>query len=159
MNRQREIAKTWGFIVFKTVARFFLITAAFMETDQAAGRVCVILLIAIDLALKTNMTFVEASAIEISDKMWFYTLTNRIFYRGFFEKVRSGEHLDVDYLFQEASKSAVEDIKQARDDETLEMELGGLKKFGVAAWSFALTIVGYATEYGVPFIVASLLKH
>jgi hypothetical protein len=39
------------------------------------------------------------------------------------------------------------------------MELGGFKKFGVAAWSFALNIVGYATQYGVPFIVASLLKH
>jgi hypothetical protein len=159
MGNQRKIAEIWGFSIFRMVVKFALITAAFLGLDQNMARACIIVLIALDLALQANTSMIEAVAIDTRDKAWFDTLTNRIFYKEFFEKVRSGEHVDVDRLFEISSKAAVADIGQAQKDAGFMLELSGFSKFGYGVWSFISNVFAYAFGYGAPYFVSTILHH
>jgi len=152
---QRKVAEIFGFAVFKMLLRFVLILSAFKLGGNYTS-VCIILLLAIDLATQSIITAMEAFSLDLRDKVWMDTLTNRMFYRNFIEEVRLGNRPDVDEMFSISTKEAVADIKKARLDTGQNVDMGWAGKVGWGTWSFFSNIFAYAAGYGIPMIISTL---
>ena len=138
-----------GFCAFKISLRFLLVSAALIGLDRAAGYLCILLLIAIDLASHSTAYAIKAAATSVKDNMWHQTLTNRFFYEQVAEKLRSSEPIWVNALFEEATKAATKDIAQYREDKEFDFQLG-MSKFATATFSFLWYVVIYLATYGIP---------
>ena len=152
---QRKTAEIFGFAVFKVLLRFVLILSAFKLGGNYTSA-CIILLLAIDLATQSIITAMEAFSLDLNDKAWMDTLTNRIFYRNFIDEIRRGNRPDVDEMFSLSTKDAVADIKKARQDAGQNLNMGWSAKLGWGTWSFFSNVIGYAAGYGIPPVISTL---
>jgi len=152
-DQSRKLAEIWGFAAFKMLVRFCLIFAAF-KLGGANTNVCIILLLAIDLATQGLLIALEAIVTDLKEKVWVDTLTNRLFYRNFIDEIRLGNRPDVDHMFNLATKDAVADVLKARADAGQNLEMGWFGKFGWGTWSFVSNAFSYALGYGIPMVLA-----
>jgi hypothetical protein len=77
-----------------------------------------------------------------------------------FDKIRDGEHVDVDLFFKEATASAAEDIKTFLNDTTIWSQWAGFRQLLMGVWSFAWLWISYGLFYGIAgWIGGVVLKH
>jgi hypothetical protein len=153
-DQSRKLAEIWGFAAFKTVVRFCFIFAAFKPGGPYTS-VCIILLLAIDLATQGVLIALEALVTDLKEKVWVDMLTDRIFYRNFIDEIRLGNRPDVDHMFSLATKDAVADVLKAREDGGQNLQRGWLGKLSWGAWALISNAFSYALGYGIPMVLAS----
>lgn len=154
---RKSISQTWAYIAYRWLAIWLIIAmcAAYGKPGIAAGLVVA----AVDIIGGGNSLAVAVFLNEKSRKDWMDRLTNRCFYKLLVEEVRAGRsnNIDVDELFKAASQEAVEDIKRADHDASMEVGV-----FGTTWWlwfggvvSFLWKFVSFGLYYGSALYLGS----
>lgn len=147
---RKAVSQVFSYGLFRLVA-IWLIVAACMQYGQA-GRAAALVIIAFDILILGLHKAVVLSVAEQTRTNWYERLTNRIFYKLFFDHLRAdgAKSIDIDDLFREASKDARADLAKADEDSRLDAGLfdkTGWHWFGGAV-NFVSMTVGKALYYG-----------
>jgi hypothetical protein len=153
----RHVAETWGLIAFRTVTGFALTVFAFLTFDRQTTQLCLVLLIALDLASQGAMQGLGHEMKALKQKLWMDELTNRIFFEELVNAVRAGGHIDVPELYKTSSASAVNDIKSYVEAQGMFLQ-SSASKFFAAFWTFAFNVFGYFIVYGAAYVAATFWR-
>lgn len=157
---RKQISQSLAFAIYRTIA-IWLIVAACMNYGQA-GQAVALGIVAVDICSYGAYRAVAFITTEQTRKDWLDRLTNRVFYKLFFDRLReSGANsIDIDDLFREASRAAVDDIKKAEEESRIAHGL-----FDRTAWhwaggmfSFVGLIFWNVLYYGSAMVVGSMLR-
>lgn len=152
-----DVAEAWGWIAFRMVTGFALTVFAFVILDRQAAYMCLVLLIAIDLASQGAAQSLGLQMKALQQKLWMDELTNRIFFEELVDAVRAGGHVDVPELYKTSSASAAKDIKSYVQGEDMFLQSLDSKLFA-AFWSFAFNVFGYFLVYGAAYVAATFWR-
>ena len=153
----RHVADVWGWIAFRTITGFALAVFAFLTFDRQTAQLCVVLLIALDLASQGVALALGHQMKALEQKLWMDELTNRIFFEELVDAVRAGGHIDVQQLYKTSSASAAKDIKSYVDAKGMFLE-SSASKFFAAFLTFASNVFGYFFVYGAAYVAATFWR-
>ena len=153
---RKTISQAFAFSAFRWIA-IWLLVGACVAHGEPVGTTGALVIIAVDIIARSGFIGSSFSAVDKQRKQWADTLTNRTFYKLFWEELRGSgaTGIDIDELFKRATKEALADIKKA--DEASKLDSGWLDStpwhwFG-GVLSFVGQIVGYCLYYGSAFLV------
>lgn len=113
----RLINSVWANLIVRFVFGFLTIVLIFASVPESMRWAAFGFMLFIDFSVMGLAVIIQVQFAELSRKLWMDHLADRIFYRMLFEEIRSGNRLvDVDGLFQAASREASEDIKSADEE-------------------------------------------
>ena len=153
----RDVAEAWGWIAFRTITGFTSIVFAFVTFDRQTAYLCLILLIALDLASQGATQALGLQMKRLQQKLWMDELTNRIFFEELVDAVRAGGHVNVPELYKASSTSASNDIKSYVEGQDMFLQSTGSKLFA-AFWSFTFNIFGNFIVYGAAYVAATFWR-
>jgi hypothetical protein len=143
------IYRTFALGLFRSSVFFICAVVAFSQREDRTGTVLLMIVFLLDVASYQIVQVVTISAESVYARVWADTLTNRLFYEKLFEKIRAHEHVDVDVLFKEATKSSAVDVKVFLKDTTVWSEWGGFKQTLAGIWNFLWLWISYGIFYGI----------
>ena len=150
----RHVAEAWGFVAFRTITSFALIVFVFLTFDRQTTYLCLVLLIALDLASQGSTQALGLQMKALEQKLWMDELTNRIFFEKLVDAVRAGGHIDVSELYKTSTASAADDIKSYIQGQDMFMQSCASKFFT----ALALNIFGYLIVYGAAYLAATFWR-
>ncbi|MBR1302170.1 hypothetical protein [Bradyrhizobium sp. AUGA SZCCT0042] len=150
----RDVADAWGWVAFRMITGFALIVFAFVVLDRQTAYLCLILLIALDLASQGATQALGLQMKALQQKLWMDELTNRIFFEELVDAVRAGGHVNVPELYKASSTAAAKDIKSYVEGEDMFLQTTS-SKLVAAFWSFTVNVLGNFAVYGAAYAVAS----
>ena len=153
---RKAISQTAAFVLFRWIA-IWLLVAACVANGQPVGTTGAFVIVAVDIIAHSSF---KGSSLILADeqrKQWIDTLTDRTFYKLFWQELRGGgpTGIDVEEIFRRANQEALDDVQKANEES--KRESGWLDSvpwhwFG-GALSFLGQIVGYCLYYGSAFWV------
>lgn len=111
---RKSLSQAVAFIWFRWIAVWLLVVSL---AGMPNGTALSLIVIVLDLGIRAVGVSTFHQNQETRRQDWHDRLTNRLFYRLFYESVRDGRLIDVDVLFEEATRMARKDIEKAQDDE------------------------------------------
>jgi len=78
----RDVAEAWGWAAFRMITGFALTVFAFVTFDRQTAYLCLVLLIALDLASQGAAQSLGLQMKALQQKLWMDELTNRIFLKN-----------------------------------------------------------------------------
>ena len=156
---RKSVSQAFAFAAYRWIAIWLIIAACASKGDL--GIACGLVVVAADIIATGNFIATAFALNEQTRKDWLDLLTNRIFYKLLFEQIRggSGAAVDVDELFNLASKEAVADMKRAAEDSAV--DAGFFDKTGWhwigGVLSFIWRCVSSILYYGSALYVGSVL--
>ena len=139
---RKFVAQLWAYIAYRWVAVWLLVAAC--SARGQAGEAAAFVIIAGDLSAGVIAKIIVGVTEDAYRKDWLDRLTNRMFYKLFWDQLVDGgaRSVDVSHLFQQATKDAVADIKIAADDD--KMLWGALDK---TAWHWAGGVISFLWQW------------
>jgi hypothetical protein len=153
---RKTISQGVAFIAFRWIA-IWLLVGACVANGKPAGTTGALVIIAVDIIAHSSLRGLSFSAAHQERKQWTDTLTNRTFYKLFWEELRGTgpTGINIEELFSRAAKEAVADVQKADKDSKLDngwLDSTPWHWFG-GVLSFLGQIVGYCLYYGSAFLV------
>lgn len=153
---RKGISQGLAFGVFRWIA-IWLLVGACVANGSPTGTTGALVIIAMDIIAYASLRALAFTAADQQRKQWNDLLTNRIFYKFFWEELRGAgpNAIDIDELFNRARTEALADFEKA--DQSSKANYGWLDS---TAWhwvggalSFLGQFVGYCLYYGSAFLV------
>jgi hypothetical protein len=155
-NYRKAISQIVAFGAFRWIA-IWLLVGACVANGQPVGTTGALVIIAVDIIAHSGFWGASLSADIQKRQQWTDTLTNRTFYKLFWEELRGEGRagIDIEELFTRAAKEAAANIKKADEDSKL---ADGWLDSTIWHWfggvlSFIGQIIGYSLYYGSAFWV------
>lgn len=112
---RKAISQAWAAIAVRWIAIW--VAVASCAGYGRPGTAAAFVIVAIDITTSAQYRGTILLLTEMQRKDWLDRLTNRCFYKIFWEELRSqnGRYIDIDDLFKRASADALEDIGVANE--------------------------------------------